>query len=84
VPRKGVEDDDQRTMNTNKFYANAFLGEQDKAIWTHPYSLWWGKGMEEPGKMKTMGLCISHLEESDLEYGPGDPTNVSKIPQQLV
>jgi endo-1,3(4)-beta-glucanase len=83
VPKNGVEDDDRRTMNTNKFYANAFLGEQDKAIWTHPYSVWWGKGIEEPGKLKSMGLCISHAEESDLEYGPGDPTNVS-ISQNLL
>lgn len=77
VPKEGVEDDDDRTINTNKFYANAFLGEQNQAIWTHPYSVWWGKGWEESGRIKTWGLCITHAEECDLEYGPGDPTSVS-------
>jgi endo-1,3(4)-beta-glucanase len=75
VPRKGVEDGDKRTMNTNKFYANTFLGDQSKPIWTHPYSVWWGKGWEEPGMMKTWGMCISHIEESDFAYGDGDHTN---------
>ncbi|OAL06307.1 endo-1,3(4)-beta-glucanase 1 precursor [Phaeosphaeriaceae sp. SRC1lsM3a] len=75
VPRKGVEDDDTRTMHTNKFYANAFLGDQNEPIWTHPYSLWWGKGVTNPGLLKSVGLCVSHVEESDLEYGTGDPPN---------
>jgi endo-1,3(4)-beta-glucanase len=77
VPRKGVEDDDARTMHTNNFYANAFLGEQNQGIWTHPYAVWWGRDVEETGRLKTVGLCISHTEESDLEYGPGDPASVS-------
>jgi endo-1,3(4)-beta-glucanase len=80
VPRKGVEDNEDRTMNTNKFYANAFLGDQNQPIWTHPYSVSWGKGWDEkePGLVKTWGMCVSHIEESDLGYGPGDPTNVRK------
>ncbi|KAH7093413.1 endo-beta-1,3-glucanase-like protein [Paraphoma chrysanthemicola] len=78
VPRNGVEDNEGRTMNTNKFYANAFLGEQNQPIWTHPYSLWWGKGWDEkePGLLKSWGMCISHIEESDVGYGSGDPANV--------
>jgi endo-1,3(4)-beta-glucanase len=76
VPRKGVEDGDKWTMHTNKFYANAFLGEQNQPIWTYPYSVWWGKGVDETGKLKSMGLCIGHTEERDLEYGPGDPASV--------
>ncbi|KAH8722637.1 endo-1,3(4)-beta-glucanase 1 precursor [Phaeosphaeriaceae sp. PMI808] len=67
VLRKGIEDDDNRTLNTNKFYANAFLGEQDQPIWTQPYSVWWGKGREEIGLMKTWGVCVSHIDEGDLE-----------------
>jgi endo-1,3(4)-beta-glucanase len=67
-------------MHTNKFYANAFLGEQNQPIWTHPYSVWWGKGVDETGKLKSMGLCIGHTEERDVEYGPGDPASV-RIPQ---
>jgi endo-1,3(4)-beta-glucanase len=82
VPRKGIEDDNLRTLNTNKFYANTFLGEQNKPVWTHPYSVWWGKGWKEPGTFKTWGICISHIEESDLAYGGGDPTNV-RSPQLI-
>jgi endo-1,3(4)-beta-glucanase len=77
VPKKGVEDDDKRTMNTNKFYANAFLGDQNKPIWTHPYSMWWGKGWDEADMMKTWGMCVSHIEEGHLVYGQGDPSNLS-------
>ncbi|KAF2830334.1 endo-1,3(4)-beta-glucanase 1 precursor [Ophiobolus disseminans] len=71
VPKKGIEGDG--TMHTNKFYANAFLGEQNQAIWTHPYSVWWGKGTEQPGMINTWGMCISHIEESEVAFGPGDP-----------
>jgi hypothetical protein len=77
VPRKGVIDDPKHTMHTNKFYANAFMGEQNQAIWTHPYSLWWGKGTEDPSKIQTWGMCISHIEETELGFGPGDPASVS-------
>ena len=79
VPRKGVEDDDTRTMHTNKFYANAFLGEQNQPIWTHPYSIWWGKGVVNPNLLQSFGLCVSHTEEGDLEYGPGDPPSVGSL-----
>ncbi|USP81911.1 glycoside hydrolase family 81 protein [Curvularia clavata] len=75
VPLKGVEDDDMRTLHTNKFYANAFLGKQDQPIWTHPYSLWWGKGHAEPGMVQTWGMCVSHVEETDLIFEPGEPAN---------
>jgi endo-1,3(4)-beta-glucanase len=76
VPRKGIEDDHLRTLHTNKFYANAFLGEQNQPIWTHPYSIWWGKGSQEPGMLQTWGMNVSHVEESDLQYGPGEPPTV--------
>ncbi|OAL53731.1 endo-1,3(4)-beta-glucanase 1 precursor [Pyrenochaeta sp. DS3sAY3a] len=76
VPRKGVEDDDNRTMHTNKFYANAFLGNQNMPVWTHPYSIWWGKGWQEPGLLQTVGMNVVHSEEEDLVYGDGDPANV--------
>lgn len=77
VPRKGIEDDDRRTLHTNKFYANAFLGNQNMPIWTHPYSVWWGKGWQEPDTLQTYGMNIAHVEEADLLFGPGDPTNAS-------
>jgi endo-1,3(4)-beta-glucanase len=76
VPRTGIEDDDLRTLHTNKFYANAFLGAQDQPITTYPYTLWWGKGSEEPGILPTWGMNMSHVEESDLVYGSGNPAQV--------
>lgn len=79
VPRKGVEDDDKRTMHTNTFYANAFLGQQNAPIWTHPYTIWWGKGWQEPGLLQSYGMNIAHCDEADVAYGPGDPTSVGHI-----
>ncbi|KAJ4371399.1 endo-1,3-beta glucanase [Neocucurbitaria cava] len=75
VPKTGVEDDDKRTMNTNKFYANAFLGQQNQPIWTHPYSIWWGKGWQDQGLLQTWGMNIAHNEENDVNYGAGDPAS---------
>ena len=77
VPLKGIEDDDLRTLHTNSFYANSFLGEQNQPIWTHPYSIWWGKGWGVPGLVETWGMCVSHIEESDLVFGEGNPPSVS-------
>ncbi|KAJ4350886.1 endo-1,3-beta glucanase [Ascochyta clinopodiicola] len=82
VPRKGIEDDDLRTLHTNKFYANAFLGEQNQPIWTHPYALWWGKGTQEPGMLQTWGMNIGHVEEIDLQYGPGEPPRIIHNPRK--
>jgi endo-1,3(4)-beta-glucanase len=79
VTPKGVLDDPAIPKHTNKFYANAIIGRQNQPVWTHPYSIWWGKGADEPGKLKTMGMCVCHVEESDLEYGPGDPASVSEL-----
>ncbi|KAH7384579.1 endo-beta-1,3-glucanase-like protein [Pyrenochaeta sp. MPI-SDFR-AT-0127] len=76
APKKGVEDDDRRTMHTNKFYANAFLGNQNMPIWIHPYSIWWGKGWQEPEMLQTYGMNIAHAEEADITFGAGNPTNV--------
>ncbi|KAJ8109157.1 hypothetical protein OPT61_g7667 [Boeremia exigua] len=73
VPRTGIEDSDTRTLHTNSFYANAFLGGQNQPIWTHPYSLWWGKGVQEQGTLQTWGINVGHVEEADLQYGPGEP-----------
>ena len=73
VPRTGIEDDDLQTLHTNSFYADAFLGEQDQPIWTHPYSIWWGKGSQDPGTLQTWGMNVGHVEEVDLQYGPGEP-----------
>ncbi|KAF2643556.1 endo-1,3(4)-beta-glucanase 1 precursor [Massarina eburnea CBS 473.64] len=84
VPRKGVEDSDLRTLNTNKFYANAFLGEQNQPIWTHPYYLWWqkGKNVVDMGGLATWGMCVGHSELGDVIYGPGDPAQYFTNPRK--
>jgi endo-1,3(4)-beta-glucanase len=54
-------------IQTNKFYANFFLGGQGNPVWTHPYHLVWSKGLGETG---TYGMAISHTERSQFAYGP--------------
>ena len=76
IPRKGIENDGSRTLHTNKFYANSFLGEQNQPIWTHPYSIWWSKGSQEQELLQTWGMSVGHVEDADLQYGPGDPPKV--------
>jgi endo-1,3(4)-beta-glucanase len=78
VPLTGIEDDDLRTLHTNSFYANAFLGQQTQCIWTHPYSIWWAKGSMEVGVLETFGMCVNHVEEMDLVFEPGNPAKVGR------
>ena len=57
-------------LDTNKFYANFFLGSQTQATWVHPYSLQWSKGQGNTG---SWGMSISHVEAHQLGLAPGDP-----------
>lgn len=79
VPRKGIEDDEDTTLHTNKFYANAFLGNQDQPIWTQPYSLWWGKGLTQQGQFPTWGMNIGHVEEDEVVMPPENPPQVRQV-----
>jgi endo-1,3(4)-beta-glucanase len=54
-------------IQTNKFYANFFLGSQGNPVWTHPYSLTWANGHGN-----SYGMAVSHTERSQFVYGP-DP-----------
>jgi endo-1,3(4)-beta-glucanase len=56
-------------LQTNKFYANFFLGSQGFPVWTHPYSLSWAKGTGN-----SYGMAISHTERSQFAFGP-DPSS---------
>lgn len=56
----------QQKLETNKFYANFFLGDQTANAWTHPYSLSWSKGSGQSG---SWGIAISHIERSQLATG---------------
>jgi endo-1,3(4)-beta-glucanase len=60
----------KKKLQTNKFYANFFLGSQTSSTFTHPYSVSWPKGA---GVLKSYGLAVSHIERSQLAFGPGDP-----------
>ena len=58
-------------IQTNKFYANFFLGNRNQATWTHPYSVVWAKGAGTPA---SWGIAVSHIKRSQLAYGPGNPS----------
>ncbi|KAL9113220.1 MAG: hypothetical protein Q9227_002555 [Pyrenula ochraceoflavens] len=73
-PRLGIN---QTTpIETNKFYANAFLGSQGQSIFSEPYTLQWSKGS---GNAMSYGMSISHIDSDQKVYGPvtnttpGDP-----------
>ncbi|OLN96480.1 putative endo-1,3(4)-beta-glucanase-like protein 1 [Colletotrichum chlorophyti] len=68
-PQKPVGVDQDGPIQTNKFYANFFINNQDNATWTHPYSVWWPNGKANQGH----GLCVSHTDRESFIYGPGNP-----------
>lgn len=71
VPRLGIASQTNK-LETNKFYANFFLGSQASTSFTHPYSVAWAKGSGAAG---SWGLSVSHIERSQLAYGSGDPAS---------
>ncbi|KAF1969517.1 endo-1,3(4)-beta-glucanase 1 precursor [Bimuria novae-zelandiae CBS 107.79] len=84
LPRTGIEDSADKPIQTNKFYANAFLGKQDQPIWTQPYFLWWGRGGSnpDPNQFATWGMNVGHVESGDLLFGPGDPPKYYSAPRK--
>ncbi|KAI0133675.1 glycoside hydrolase family 81 protein [Xylariales sp. AK1849] len=64
VPRLSISD--AGPHQTNKFYANFFLGNQNAPTYVHPYSLAWAKGQ---GATSSWGLSVSHIEASQRVYG---------------
>ncbi|KAH8700490.1 endo-1,3-beta-glucanase Engl1 [Talaromyces proteolyticus] len=75
VPQLGIVNTTS-PVETNKFYANFFLGNQTTPSFTHPYSLSWAKGS---GAAESWGMAISHTDMNQLVYGnssqsiPGNP-----------
>jgi endo-1,3(4)-beta-glucanase len=70
VPRQGILNQTQ-PIETNKFYANFFLGSQTSPTWTHPYSVYWSKGgnlMSGGYSVVTWGLSVSHYDLSDYTF----------------
>ncbi|KAK9367076.1 endo-1,3(4)-beta-glucanase [Lipomyces kononenkoae] len=54
-------------IQTNKFYANLFLGNQDQGVFMIPYVVWWNRGSGNH-----YGLGISQTSKEQRVYGP-DP-----------
>lgn len=68
VPKTGINQSGH--IQTNKFYANFFLGNRSQGTWTHPYSVAWAKGN---GNARSWGISVSHIDRSQLVYGDGNP-----------
>lgn len=64
VPRLGIVA--TPPLQTNKFYANKYLGTQSSPSYLHPYAVSWAKGK---GASASWGLAISHVEANQRVYG---------------
>lgn len=53
---------------TNKFFANLFLGDQTDMIWSYPYGMFWKKN-------EYYGLAVQHTTKSDRVFGSTDTNN---------
>lgn len=71
VARLGIQPQ-KSPLQTNKFYANFFLGTQTAGTWTHPYQVAWAKG---GGSSHSWGLAISHTDTNQSVYGPDPAAN---------
>ncbi|OJD11739.1 hypothetical protein AJ78_07548 [Emergomyces pasteurianus Ep9510] len=54
-------------ISTNKFYGNLYLGSQANYAFVQPYGVSWAKG---GGVSRSYGLSVSHIESSQLAFGP--------------
>ncbi|KAL6156703.1 endo-1 [Exserohilum turcicum] len=64
VKKQHIEDGNV-PIQTNKFYANLFLGTQSFPVSTHPYSLSWAKG-----NGNSYGMAITHTIRDQFAFGP--------------
>lgn len=67
-----------RPLQTNKFYANFFLGGQNATTFTHPYSVAWCKGS---GVARSWGMAIAHIDNNQkviADFNPSIPGNPAK------
>lgn len=65
VSRLGIQPQED-PLQTNKFYANFFLGSQTAPVYTHPYSIAWVNGV---GALQSFGMAISHTTRDQLATG---------------
>lgn len=62
-----------KPIETNTFYGNMLVENQDCGVWTHPYSVW-------NSKDAYYGLAMYLALESDRVYGPGSPASYFYLP----
>ncbi|KKA30039.1 hypothetical protein TD95_001509, partial [Thielaviopsis punctulata] len=74
VPRLGITKNGP--IQTNKFQANLFLGDQKAPVYTQPYSVWWTGGTSTP---VSWGMAVSHTDADQRVFGPTKPvTNATQ------
>lgn len=64
VPRTGIQS--EAPIQTNKFYANFFLGDQRAPTYTFPYSIGWGGGK---GATSSWGMVCTHIDAKQRVFG---------------
>lgn len=64
VPRKGIQS--KAPLQTNKFYANFFLGDQLAPVYIFPYALQWAGGK---GVSASWGMSCGHVEAHQRVFG---------------
>lgn len=72
-------DNGQDPIETNKFYANLFLGSQSSSVFTYPYSVWWNHNVNS-----APGLAVSHTKPEQLVFGPEGPASQGGAPKYYI
>lgn len=70
MPQKMIRK--HNTIQTNKFYANLLLSDQKQPVYCMPYVVKWTGCIKNTTTCHN-GIGISHTDENDVKYGPGDP-----------
>ncbi|KAF3904902.1 hypothetical protein ABW20_dc0107779 [Dactylellina cionopaga] len=73
VDRLGVVNMDGMPVGTNKFWANAILGNGNLGVFTQPYQVWVNK---DPA---LWGLAISHIDANQIVSGPDPNANPTQF-----
>ncbi|ODV85577.1 glycoside hydrolase family 81 protein [[Candida] arabinofermentans NRRL YB-2248] len=69
---KSSSSDIDRPIQTNNFYGNFLVDEQNLPVWTHPYSVWQSKDDQ------FKGLAISHTSNAQKVFGDDPASNPVK------
>jgi len=71
APRLSIPEKD-KPLQTNKFYSNMYLVNQDRPVFTYPYSVWYSKGnvISSNGTREPFGLSMSHVDQNQRAFGP--------------